>query len=706
MIFFISILSAIFACSDTKKGTSLEVSMDAEFAWDFFIAHAGPDLEIARQLYLLLKDRSRVFLDYYSVEPGSNWDTSIATAQAQSRVTVVLVSTKTTEAYYQREEIAAAIDLARKDADSHKVVPVFTDSESITSKGLPYGLRIKHGLTIGADLSLALAADRLMSLIAQKGGPSGSATIGREQDQPFHPDLIDPWSANPGEVLRQILLNQQNQRSRSAELHWKAAVLFARMHRSTEAVEALELGDSIGSNEDKLRILYAGFVYLRVGRRNEGENLLREFIGQDKTQRREAAIAFDLLGTELRRQLKITEAEDRFKSALRLKKKVNDFAGQGITLGNLGRISLYSMRPHDAIAYFQKNVTITQEHAQESVGIARNNLAEAYVVANQVDSAVSALEPMLNEPERFSPRDRGFSQVVVAEGLLSSRDFEGAAKALNRATTEFEKCVERNGLFLVEELEGLLALSKGWGITAEKHFESFDTKLKLLGDHLFSVYRWRRRAFLATLQSNEKTVVDALESARKAAISAGLPSEDIDIELREFRKLTQGTEPTLGSKPWFVYWQTRSPVALASALGMVEQHPLGFFLLAERACEFFEAMLSEALGVPIKPPERRSFGSKVQGLRAMARQWCTMRRKSTKKWDELLRGFDAVVEMRNRTVHSSPTGPKVSNEEVLPHIETFLRFASLKTRLLTEDVQCDTGGAVSEETGCDGAANG
>jgi hypothetical protein len=155
-----------------------------------------------------------------------------------------------------------------------------------------------------------------------------------------------------------------------------------------------------------------------------------------------------------------------------------------------------------------------------------------------------------------------------------------------------------------------------------------------------------------------------------------------------------------------VYWQTRSPVALASALGMVEQHPLGFFLLAERACEFFEAMLSEALGVPIKPPERRSFGSKVQGLRAMARQWCTMRRKSTKKWDELLRGFDAVVEMRNRTVHSSPTGPKVSNEEVLPHIETFLRFASLKTRLLTEDVQCDTGGAVSEETGCDGAANG
>jgi hypothetical protein len=99
--------------------------MDAEFEWDFFIAHAGPDLEIAKRLYLLLKDRSKVFLDACSIELGSDWDTDIASAQMKSRVMVVLVSAKTPHAYYQREEIATAIVLARKEGSSQKLVPVF-----------------------------------------------------------------------------------------------------------------------------------------------------------------------------------------------------------------------------------------------------------------------------------------------------------------------------------------------------------------------------------------------------------------------------------------------------------------------------------------------------------------------------------------------------------------------------------------------------
>jgi len=75
----------------------------------------------------------------------------------------VLVSAKTEEAYYQREEVAAAIDLARKDPDTHRVVPVYLDAASAHS--LPYGLRIKHGIPGEDATRLQAAGDKLAGLI-------------------------------------------------------------------------------------------------------------------------------------------------------------------------------------------------------------------------------------------------------------------------------------------------------------------------------------------------------------------------------------------------------------------------------------------------------------------------------------------------------------------------------------------------------------
>lgn len=132
--------------------------------WDFFLAHAGADEEAAESLYDYLVGRCRVFLGSRDLRPGDNWDTALAAAQRQSLVTVVLVSTGTEAAYYQREEIAAAIALAREDPGGHRVVPIYTDVEA-NSSGVPYGLRIKHGIVIGHDVNLAEAAARLLDLL-------------------------------------------------------------------------------------------------------------------------------------------------------------------------------------------------------------------------------------------------------------------------------------------------------------------------------------------------------------------------------------------------------------------------------------------------------------------------------------------------------------------------------------------------------------
>jgi hypothetical protein len=74
--------------------------------WDFFIAHAGPDKEIAEQLYDLLVPSARVFLDSRCLKLGDNWDEELGSAQDRALVTIVLVTDKTDDAYYQREEIA------------------------------------------------------------------------------------------------------------------------------------------------------------------------------------------------------------------------------------------------------------------------------------------------------------------------------------------------------------------------------------------------------------------------------------------------------------------------------------------------------------------------------------------------------------------------------------------------------------------------
>src|SRR5215210_6455254 len=91
--------------------------------YDLFIAHASEDTTIAEQLFDLLGDDTRVFLDSRCLELGDEWDVVLPLAQRQSRMTVIMVSKRTYAAFYQREEVAAAIDLARREV--HRVVPVF-----------------------------------------------------------------------------------------------------------------------------------------------------------------------------------------------------------------------------------------------------------------------------------------------------------------------------------------------------------------------------------------------------------------------------------------------------------------------------------------------------------------------------------------------------------------------------------------------------
>jgi len=119
-----------------------------DYAWDFFLARAGADKAAAESLYDLLTPHCKVFLDCRCLLLGDNWDQELALAQARSMITVVLISSCTDSAYYQREEIARAITMARENESKHRVVPVFLDGRPSTNSVVPYGLRLKHGLSL------------------------------------------------------------------------------------------------------------------------------------------------------------------------------------------------------------------------------------------------------------------------------------------------------------------------------------------------------------------------------------------------------------------------------------------------------------------------------------------------------------------------------------------------------------------------------
>jgi formylglycine-generating enzyme required for sulfatase activity/3',5'-cyclic AMP phosphodiesterase CpdA len=147
--------------------------------YDVFLAHASPDKERARELYGLLKPALRVFLDEESLLPGDDWSVEIPRAQARSRVTAVLVSRATDAAFYEREEIAAAIAMKRARQGGHRVVPVHLDGVPRDPFSAPYGLRVLQGIDATMAGGLSEVANRLKDAVAaQRSGAAPRESAG------------------------------------------------------------------------------------------------------------------------------------------------------------------------------------------------------------------------------------------------------------------------------------------------------------------------------------------------------------------------------------------------------------------------------------------------------------------------------------------------------------------------------------------------
>jgi hypothetical protein len=128
----------------------------------FFIAHSGPDLARAQELYDRLAQVAPTFLDAVDLEPGDQWDVQLPLRQRESATTLALISASTEEAYYLREEIANAIAYHRHDPAEHRLIPILLDGVPADPASVPYGIRGLHALDmakIGVDGVVAELAE-------------------------------------------------------------------------------------------------------------------------------------------------------------------------------------------------------------------------------------------------------------------------------------------------------------------------------------------------------------------------------------------------------------------------------------------------------------------------------------------------------------------------------------------------------------------
>ena len=141
----------------------------AEDTWDVFVSYASPDIEHARALSSALQPDFHVFLDEESVPLGLPFDQALVDALNSSRVTVVLISQQSRQAFYQREEVVRAIARMRRTGGAHRVVPVYLDGPVPAAELAPVvGVALLHGLSLAVD-GLPRVAARLRALLAEAG---------------------------------------------------------------------------------------------------------------------------------------------------------------------------------------------------------------------------------------------------------------------------------------------------------------------------------------------------------------------------------------------------------------------------------------------------------------------------------------------------------------------------------------------------------
>ena len=97
--------------------------------WDVFLSYPTQDRETVTAVFKGLEGTCRVFMDWFCLLPGQNWQRLLPDIQRNCRYTIALISRHSQRAHFHISEIQRAINLMREGV--HKILPVYLDEAAI-----------------------------------------------------------------------------------------------------------------------------------------------------------------------------------------------------------------------------------------------------------------------------------------------------------------------------------------------------------------------------------------------------------------------------------------------------------------------------------------------------------------------------------------------------------------------------------------------
>lgn len=151
-------------------------------AHDFFIAYPSPNGADAEELSWELQDLNcTVYLDQEQIKPGEDFSDRLGSALETASIVVVLVSSHSDNAFYQKEEIVRAIQQHRQSKGARAVVPVTLDDTPP-----PYGLAQLQDLNASRPGGLKRVARELAKLLPVQDTAGEDSTLGLSTDSYHH----------------------------------------------------------------------------------------------------------------------------------------------------------------------------------------------------------------------------------------------------------------------------------------------------------------------------------------------------------------------------------------------------------------------------------------------------------------------------------------------------------------------------------------
>jgi hypothetical protein len=259
--------------------------------YDFFIAYATPNRQQAQELCWFLQDHScEVFLDVKDLSPGALWPPALREALEASRAFLVLVSTHVDSAFYQQEEIARAIQLARDKPSTYTVIPVILEKLPQGSASMPYGTFSIQTLDATRPGGLKRVADELVVWLRD---PQLDAKQPKVADAMI--EAADPMSEADGMVQEAAILSMEiasqliptnqklsaegydeefrlwSQAQRDLVGYWVALVYFGSTRTTAKEYSLAQIKEYSLAQIDPLQGTLGRFIYRGAGRAMNSE---------------------------------------------------------------------------------------------------------------------------------------------------------------------------------------------------------------------------------------------------------------------------------------------------------------------------------------------------------------------------------------------------------------------------------------------------